>query len=38
MLDESGSVIEDDMLGIFEDLDLSSPDESELLGDTDDLN
>ncbi len=37
ILDEDGNIIEEDMLGIFEDLDLSSP-EDDLLDDTDDLN
>ena len=37
VLDEDGNVIEEEMLGIFEDLDLSNPDD-DLLEGTDDLN
>ena len=37
VLDEDGNIIEEEMLGIFEDLDLSNPDD-DLLEGTDDLN
>ncbi len=37
LLDEDGNVIEEDMMGVFEDLDLSNPSDN-ILDDSDDLN